>query len=496
MTAVNRITLKEGVLKGMSEEVGFLGDVVLDGDDAAGSDGAKNKQIDIEVASSKQKMKLILELTWPSLAENILSSLASIVDMMMVGGLGAYAIAGIGLVTQPKFMMLAAFMAMNTGTTAIIARCKGAGHQKEANNAVWNALIVAFFLTIIVCTGMLAILEPLVRFIAGTELSEQAIQAGLIYLKIQVYGFPTMAFSMTINASLRGAGNTRAAFYNTMTLNLVNIFFNYCMIGGNLGFPRWEVAGASIATVIGQFVGMLMAWRVLIFGKEYITLDIKRPGRVEFKMIKRIINLGLPALIEQIIMRAGNIWFTTIVTALGDLSYAAHMIAMNVLSLSFTTGMSFGVSATTLVGQCLGRKRPDLAKDYVSTIQKLSFITSVAVAFFLFFGGKPVAAMYSKDLFIISLAASMLKIIAFVNPMSSARFVFLASLRGAGDTLFPAIVTFFGVLLARPLLSLLMVNVFNLGLTGVWIALSSDGVICLALAFMRYRQGKWQHIVI
>jgi len=453
-------------------------------------------QIDIETGSSEQRLRLITALTWPALAENVLASLAGIVGMMMVGDLGSHATAGLGLVNQPRFIMLAAFMAMNTGYTAIIARAKGAGNRREANSAVMHSLLVTTVLTVIVCGTMAFFIEPLVRFVAGSELSEPTIQAGIIYFRIQVYGFPTMAYSMTINAALRGAGNTRAAFYNTMALNIVNVVLNYCLIYGNFGFPRMEIAGSSLATVIGQCVGLLMALRVLLFGKQYITLDFRHLERVDFGMVRRLINLGLPALLEQVWMRAGNLWFTMIVTALGDLSYAAHVIAMNVMNLSFTTGMAFGVSATTLMGQSLGRKRPDLAKEYISAIQKISFAVSMVIAILLFTLGRPVAAMYSDDLVIIGLAAGMLRIIAYVNPLSSARFVYLAALRGAGDTRFPAVVTFIGVLLARPLLSMIMVNVFDMGLTGIWIAMSSDGVICLALAMARYRKGKWEHIVV
>ena len=91
----------------------------------------RDKQIDIETVGSAQRRRLIVSLTWPALAENILSSLVSMVDMMMVGGLGAYAISAVGLVTQPRFIMLSAFMAMNVGTTALVARSKGARDRRR-----------------------------------------------------------------------------------------------------------------------------------------------------------------------------------------------------------------------------------------------------------------------------------------------------------------------------------------------------------------------------
>ena len=451
----------------------------------------RDKQIDIETENPSQRRKLIIALTWPALAENFLSSLMSMFDMMMVGGLGMYAIAGVGLVTQPKFIMMAAFMAMNIGTTALVARCKGARDPDGANAALRQSLLITVALTAVICVTMIFLSEPLIRWIAGNELSEQTIREGLTYLRIQIYGFPTLSFTFAINAALRGAGNTRAAFYNNTVANLVNVAFNYCMIGGNLGFPRLEVAGASIATVIGQFVGLVMAVYVAVWGRQYIKLNIRERWRIDFSMIKRIVNIGIPALIEQVIMRAGMLWFTTIVTALGDIPYAAHMVAMNIQQLSFTTGMAFGTAATTLVGQCLGRMRSDLAKVYVKMTQNMGYIVSAIIAVILFTCGNFLAGMYSTDIVIISLAADMLKIIAVVNPVSNARFVYVSALRGAGDARFMAVITFVGVLLARPLISIILINSFGMGLSGAWIALVSDGIICYVISMIRYRGGQW-----
>ena len=453
-----------------------------------------DRQIDIEVEGAGQRRKLIMSLTWPSLMENLLTSFMSIADMIMVGELGPTAIAGIGLASQPRFIMLAAFQAMSIGTTALVARFKGARDPDSANEALDQSLIITFFLTATICSIMLFFDEALVRWVGGSELSEETIQAAMTYFRIQIYGFPTMSFTFVINAALRGAGNTRATFQNNSVMSVVNVFMNFCLISGRLGFPRLEVAGASLATVIGQTCCLAMAFYVLTSGKQYITLRIRKRWHINPGMISRIVNIGLPALAEQVIMRTGQLWFTTIVTSLGDMAYTAHMITMNILTLSFTTGMSFGISATTLVGQSLGRKRLDLAKTYVRMTQNIGYIVSTAIAVLLIIFGRPLAHMYTDNLTIIDLASSMLRIVAISNPIANARFVYGSALRGAGDTKYSAVVTFCGVLLLRPLLSLLFINYFHLGLTGVWIALTFDSVFCFILLFIRYRGDKWAQL--
>jgi len=452
---------------------------------------------DIEVESLSGKRLLIIGLAWPALAENVLVSLVSMVDMVMVASLGAYAIGAVGLVTQPRFVMLSAFMALNVGATAMVSRFKGARDRENANLVLNQSIVMAVGISFLLCLVMFIWGEALVRFLAGKNISEVMIQGALGYLRIQVYGFPTLAITITINAVLRGVGNTRAAFYNSTVSNLVNVFFNYCLIGGNFGFPALGINGASIATVIGQCVALGMAIWMVLGTREFVSINFREIFSINFPIIRRIFRVGVPALVEQLVMRIGMMLFTIIITSLGDHSYAAHMIAMNLQQLSFMTGMAFGAAATSIVGQCLGRMRADLARLYVKMTQNLSYIASVAVALLLFFGGEAITSLYSGDRELVRLAANMLKIIAVVNPISNARFVYLAALRGAGDSRFAAVATFVGVLVIRPVISLLLIAPqlpFRFGLAGVWIALSSDGVVCYFLSRWRFLKGKWETI--
>ena len=452
---------------------------------------------DIEVESPSGKRSLIISLAWPALAENMLVSMVSIADMIMVAALGSFAIGAVGLVTQPRFLMLSAFMALNVGSTAMVSRFKGARDRENANLALNQSLVLAAGITIFLCLLMFFGGESLVRFLAGKNISEEMIQGALSYLRVQVYGFPALSLTMTINAVLRGVGNTRAAFFNSTASNMVNIFFNYCLISGRLGFPALGVTGASLATVIGQCAALAMASSRVLGNREFVRLEIAKLFHVDLSMMRRILRVGIPALIEQIIMRTGVMLYTVIVTSLGDGPYAAHMVAMNIQQVSFMSGMAFGTAATTLVGQCLGRLRADLARVYVKMTQDISYIFSFIITLLLFFGGEFICSFYSSDRELVHLAANMLKIIALINPVSNARFVYMASLRGAGDSRFAAIVTFVGVILIRPIISIFLVLPyfpFRLGLAGIWIALSSDGVVCYLLSRMRFLRGKWETI--
>ena len=456
-----------------------------------------DRQIDIEVTTKAGKRRLIFDLTWPALAEQLLASLVSIVDTIMVSSLGAYAISAVGLVTQPRFVLLAAFMALNVGSTAMSARFKGAREKENANLTLNQSLLMTFAFTLIVCTAMWFCYEPLITLLAGKNISEQTVLAAHSYFKIQIIGFPTLSITFCINSVLRGVGNTRASFYTNMASNLVNVFFNYCMIGGNLGFPRLGVAGASIATVIGQCAALGIALYTVGRGREYVAFKASQLKKIDFHIIRRILRIGIPAFAEQVIMRIGMMLFTVIVTSLGDSSYASHMIAMNIQMLSFSTGMAFGTAATTLMGQSLGRVRADLARVYVKMTQNIGLIVSIIISVALFICAEWITSLYSNEADIIKLASLMLRIIAVVNPISNARFIYASALRGAGDSRFVAFITFVGVILLRPVVSYALIAdflPFQLGLMGVWIGLSSDSVICFLLAQFRYARGRWMSI--
>jgi putative MATE family efflux protein len=209
----------------------------------------KVKEIPLpEGVSSGTMYKDVARLAWPSLVELTLTQLASMVDLMMVGNLGAWALTSIGLTNQPKMMLCTVYQALNVGATAMVARYKGAGQQEKAREILRIALFINLFLSLICATVGYVFAEPLVAFMGAQETA--TLVGGTQYLQIQMIGLPFLALTFTITGALRGAGNSRTAMiYNTLA-NGVNVVLNWLLIEGHMGFPRLEVVGASLATII------------------------------------------------------------------------------------------------------------------------------------------------------------------------------------------------------------------------------------------------------
>ncbi|MDD3243848.1 MAG: MATE family efflux transporter [Eubacteriales bacterium] len=435
--------------------------------------------------------KDIMELAWPALVEQVLVSLVSMVDMMMVGKLGSYAIASVGLCTQPRFVLLSCFIALNVGTTALVARMKGAGDQEGANRVLRQSMMLTLVLSAVLSVVGAVFAPQLIQFM-GAE--ADTLGPAVEYLRIQMYGFVFTAMGLCIAAALRGVGNTRMAMYMNVTANVVNVILNYCLIYGNLGFPKMGVPGASLATVIGTVVSYAMALAIVFRRKQYLAVHRHDSWKPHLETIRRIVKIGIPAMIEQLAMRVGLLIYTRTVSGLGTTVFATHQIALNILSLSFTTGMAFSTSATSLVGQSLGRKRKDMALLYASQVQRLGAMVALALAaVFLFLGG-PLVSLYSDEAAVIAMGAQVLRIVALLQPFQCSTFILSGALRGAGDSRWPAISVFVGVLGIRPALSALMVTVLQCGLIGAWVALVVDQLVRLVIVYLRFRGRKWLDI--
>ncbi len=445
-----------------------------------------------EGIESKMLYSDIIRIAWPSFVELTLTQLASMVDMMMVGSLGAWAIAGVGLTMQPKFLMATMFMAMNVGATALVARFKGQRKGKGANAVLKQATILTFILSVLASIIGYVFAEPMIRFMGAAD--AQTLAGGTTYLKIQMIGFVPMALTTTFTAALRGVGDSKTAMKYNLIGNIINVIFNYILIFGHFGFPRLEMAGASLATILGQFIAFLLALRVITKEGSYLHLSFKDGFKMEREYIKSIFNIGIPAMVEQLVMRAGVIIYSKTVASLGTVAFATHQVAMNIMAFSFMGGQAFAVSATSLMGQSLGRRRPDMAQAYSKRTRRIGMIVAISLGFVFFFFGKEIVSLYSDDPVVINMGAQLLKVVGLIQPFQSSQFIIAGALRGAGDTRATAIITFITILLIRPGLAIIAINGLSWGLMGAWIALAVDQIARSGLILFRFNSGKWKDI--
>jgi putative MATE family efflux protein len=300
---------------------------------------------------------------------------------------------------------------------------------------------------------------------------------------------------MAVTAALRGAGETRIPMIYNVGANLFNVFGNYVLIYGKLGFPALGVTGAAISTDIARILACLAGLYVLFFSrKTKLALTAKGDYRPDFDIIKQVFKIGMPAAAEQFVLQSGLILFARTVSGLGTATYAAHQIGLNINGLTFSPSQAFGVAATTMVGQSLGANDIKKADECANLIHKMGMAVACFIGLMFIFFSHPIARLYTNDLTVAAMAGTVLKIMALAQPGQSTQLVLAGALRGAGDTMYPLYASALGIWVFRVVMAYIFVNIFGWGLIGAWVAMVLDQYTRSAIVYTRYRSGKWKYI--
>lgn len=450
---------------------------------------AEARAITATPAAEPTLQQRIMKLAGPTLAEQFLVSAVGIADMIMVGKIGPAAIAAVGLTNQPIMFLHSALMALNVGTTALVARLIGARQPERASAAAKQTLAVALVLGILLAMVAVLFAAPILKIMgAGPDVMEN----GVGYFKVVGAGILFGAMAMNMTASLRGAGDTKSAMKINIIANLFNVVGNYLLINGVFGFPRLGVVGAGVATTLSRVLAFAMFLRVIVSGKKIIRPDFTTRYALDWELLRRAFKVGIPAAIEQFVLRAGMLVFTTVVSGLGTVTFAAHQVGMNIMSISFMPGMAFSVAATTLVGQNLGAERPEEAEISAAETRRIGMMVGMGAAVLFFFLGRQIAGFYSTDPGVIGQTALILRLYALVQPAQSTAFILSGALRGAGDTTWVLYANTLGTWVGRVIIGMALVRWFGLGLLGAWIAMGIDQLGRSFLISSRFKSGHWK----
>jgi len=431
--------------------------------------------------------KRVWQLAWPAMVELLLSTLFSMVDMIMVGRISYQALTAVGLTNHPTMLALAVFQALNVGSTALVARFIGSGDIKNAKATVRQSMVLVTILGIVVSIAGYLLSPAIITFMRAEP---DVYPMSVTYLQIVSLGWLFTTISLNVGAILRGSGDTMTPMRYNLLSNLLNVVGNYVLIFGKFGFPAMGVAGAALSTTLCRGVAAFLALRAIFNKNRNIGVSLKDDYRIDKNLLERLISIGLPSAMEQFLLRLGQVFFSRAVAGLGTAVYAAHQTAINISSLTFTPGQAFGMAATTMVGQSLGAKHPDVAEKAGLVARRMGLIIALAIAIVLFFFGYDVALLYVDDPEVSRAAANALKILAIMQPMQSTQFILAGALRGAGDTRWPLYSTAIGIWGIR----VVLVHVFiAMGLMGAWVAQLCDQAFRAVFIYARYKSGAWKH---
>ncbi len=436
-----------------------------------------------------------LQMAWPAVLESFFVALAGMIDTMMVATMGSYAVAAVGLTQQPKFISLTMFFGINVAVSAIVARRKGEGRRRAANEMLATALIVSTILCILITALFLAGTPALMRF-AGSNADTH--ESAVIYFRIIIGGSFFNIITMVINSAQRGSGNTRISMVTNLVSSAINILFNYLLIGGHCGFPALGVTGAALATVLGTVVAFLMSVRSLFLKKSYVSIPLILKEKIGFTRdaMQNIIRLGVNICMENLAMRVGFVATAMLAARLGTDEFAAHNVGMNILGLAFSFADGMQAAGVALSGQALGAGEKERAKQYGTICQHIGLGISVCLSVLLIVGGRWFFGLYFTEPHVVDMGVLICRFICVIVLLQISQVIFSACLRAAGDVRYTLVVSLISVTFIRTVVTWLLVSIFHLGLIGIWLGVLADQASRFILMRRRFRQGKWVDIKI
>ncbi len=428
-------------------------------------------------------------LAWPPIVGNLLFASVGVISIKAVGTLGAEAVAAVGTGQRMVWVFQALLMAVMTGTTALVARAVGSKNMIEAAHVTRLAIGVSIALSLITTLVIVLFAE---KFIGIFGLDPVAQELAVTYLTISILFIPFMAIGMVIGAALRAAGDVKTPMYIGIFTNIIAIYLLLGLVNGQYGMPKLGILGAALAMGISFTIGAAIQLYLWLANKLVVPLG--KAGSFTKERLRQLITISYPAGIESFVFQFGMLSFFWIVAMYGTEEVAAYNIGVNILMLSFILGNGFSVAAATLSGQFLGASDPVAAYKSGYQAAGMTMLAMSLSGLLLAFFAEPIAWFFIKDEEVVKFAVIFVWIFAMAQPFMALEFSLGSTLRGAGDTRSPLVITIIGLLVIRVPIAFLL---YYLEMPVQWIfaTLIIDYFVKGILLITRYRSKRWMKVL-
>ncbi|VTS07706.1 MATE family efflux transporter [Tuwongella immobilis] len=396
-----------------------------------------------------------------------------------------------------------AMVLVTVGATAMVSRMIGAGDRAMANRVMHQSILLAIAFGLLFSTFGLFSIRSVVELLGHDGVSAAMAVAFLQQLLV-LMTFQTIEQAGI--ASLIGAGDTRTGFYVLGGVAILNVPMAYTLFRGIGDWPGMGLPGIALGTALAHTMGAIAILTILARGRAGLKLQLSL-FRPSLDLVRRLLRISIPASVDTLSMGACQLWFLSLVIAMGSTQETAHGIAIRWESLGYLSGMAFATAASTLVGQNLGAKRFEDAKRLgwtcfawgcgIMCLMGSIFFTLAPNMFRLI-------APNENQTDVIEAGVPILRLVAFAMPALSCVIIFTGALRGAGDTRWPLLFTWIGFLVIRlPLAYFLTrdelnlgplgsISGYNCGLFGAWIAMFIDLWLRGLFFLLRFAGGRWR----
>jgi putative MATE family efflux protein len=437
--------------------------------------------------------KAVILLAIPMVLEMMMESVFALVDLYFVGHLehSSFAIQTVGLTESVLTIIYSLAIGMSMAATAVVARRIGEKDPVAAAKAGMQSIIIAFAVNSVMSIfGVIYAKDILMLMGASADAAEH----GYRFTQIMIGSSLCIMLLFLINGIFRGAGNAAIAMKSLWLANICNIILCPILINGLGPIPAFGLTGAALATTLGRSIGVLYQVYHLFSGNNVLKIKIAYFAP-DFKQIKALVKIAAPGILQFVIASCSWIFLAQLVaTTGGDHGSAGYQTALRIMMFFILPAWGLSNAAATLVGQNLGAKQIERAEKSVFTTAKYNVIFMATIMVITLCFGKYIISFFTNDEMVRTVAVEALQIMSVGFIFYGIGMVLINTFNGAGDTWTPTGINFFGFWLFQIPLAYVLAKHFNMGPTGVFIAIPvAETAITLAGIFF-YKRGKWKGI--
>ena len=429
----------------------------------------------------------ILYLAIPAVGEMTLYMMIWIFDTMMIGKYGGQlAVSSVGLSTEIiySFFNIIIAVGVSTALTSLVSRAIGSKDYKKAEIIANAGIKIAVVLAFIFFSLLFFIPDKILNLAGATK---EMLPLATRYAKISSFSFFLLTLSSTINGVFRGVKDTKTSLYVAGSINIVNLFLDYVLIFGNLGFPEWGITGAAVATVAGNFIGILLQWSRL----KKLPFKISFFSCVSKKDIWEIIRFAIPSGLQEANFSLSRLLGLTFILSLGTAAFAANQIGIAIEAISTMPGWGVAIACTALVGHSIGENKPDKSQEYTLYSTIIASIFMGILACFFFFIPKTLISFFinKQEIDVIRIGAICLQVAAFEQIPIAIVTVLGSYFKGIGNPKIPFYVSFFTNWFLRLPIAFYLISILRFPVYIYWIITTFQWSLESIILYYLYRKN-------
>ena len=429
----------------------------------------------------------ILYLAIPAVGEMTLYMMIWIFDTMMIGKYGGQlAVSSVGLSTEIiySFFNIIIAVGVSTALTSLISRAIGSKDYKKAEIIANAGIKIAVVLALIFFSLLFFVPDKILNLAGATK---EMLPLATRYAKISSFSFFLLTLSSTTNGIFRGIKDTKTSLYVAGSINIVNLFLDYVLIFGNLGFPEWGITGAAVATVAGNFIGILLQWSRL----KKLPFKISFFSCVSKKDIWEIIRFAVPSGLQEANFSLSRLLGLTFILSLGTTAFAANQIGVAIEAISTMPGWGVAIACTALVGHSIGENNPNKSQEYTLYSTIIASIFMGILACFFFFIPKTLVSFFinKQEIDVIKIGAICLQVAAFEQIPIAIVTVLGSYFKGIGNPKTPFYVSFFTNWFLRLPIAFYFISILRLPVYIYWFITTFQWLVESVILYYLYRKN-------